>query len=68
MRKGEDWRAPDGAHTFPYVYKEMFLQILMDYRSLGDIRTLKEFEIRMLYDGVRQQLKDHQKRVMNNQG
>jgi hypothetical protein len=61
VRNGEDWKAPRGAHKAPFVYREMFTQILVDYQSLGDIRTLKEFEIRMLYEGLRYKLKEHQR-------
>jgi hypothetical protein len=66
VRNGEDWKAPKGAHVFEFVYKEMFSQVLLDYRSLGDIRTLKEYEIKFLYERLRPTLKQHHKTEQEN--
>jgi len=60
VRNGEDWRAPDGAHVAPFVYKEMFTQVILDFQGLGDIRTLKDYEIRFLYESQREKLKKYQ--------
>ena len=61
VRNGCDETLPKGSHTFYNVYTEMFLQILRDYPSLPDVRTLKAHEIRFFYNGLRGELKEHTK-------
>lgn len=40
----------------------MFLQVVAEYSSLGDMRRLKDYEIRFFYDGVRNSLKQRTKK------
>ncbi len=46
-------------HTLFNVYGEMLLQVMRDYSSLPDPRTLTMAEIRFLYDGLRRELRRH---------
>lgn len=55
VRRGEDYRLRE--HTAIPVYKSMLYQVLMDYGSAPDFRTLTEDEIVFLYDGLRPNLK-----------
>ena len=57
MRNGEDVRLPNGRHTFLNVYKEMFIQVMLDYPSLGDFRKLTYDEILFFYEGIRPSLR-----------
>lgn len=43
------------------VYETMLYQILRDYNSLGDWRSLKSSEIEWLYDGLRRELMERTK-------
>lgn len=56
-----DAKLDGGSHTYVNVYGEMFLQVLRDYSSLPDVRTLTATELRFLYDGLRPELKAHTK-------
>lgn len=56
MRHGTDEKLKKGDHIFAVVYREMLLQISRDYAGLPDIRTLKVFEIRFFYNGMRNEL------------
>lgn len=40
----------------------MFLQIVAEYASLGDMRLLADHEIRFFYDGIRASLKKRTKK------
>ena len=42
----------------------MLLQICRDYPGISDPRTLKLGEIRFFYDGLRHELKRHQKAAL----
>ena len=57
IRNGNDYKIKNG-HNALNVFKEMFLQILRDYASLPDIRTLTIKEIVFFYDGLRGELKE----------
>jgi len=61
VRHGENQKIPKGEHTAGVVYQEMLLQIARDYQGLPDIRTLRAFEIRFFYNGLRSELKQHTK-------
>ncbi len=43
-------------HTLVFVYTEMYLQIVRDYSSLPDPRTLTLHEIKFYYDALRPEL------------
>ena len=64
VRGGADaWLPKDrnggNVHTLFNVYGEMLLQIMRDYSSLPDPRTLTLAEIRFLYAGLRRELRRH---------
>ena len=64
VRGGADAWLPndrDGAitHTLFNVYGEMLLQVMRDYSTLPDPRTLTMAEIRFLYHGLRRELRRH---------
>ena len=61
VRNGANEKLPFPNHTFINVYTEMFLQVLRDYQSLPDVRTLKAHEIKFFYEGLRNELKEHTK-------
>ena len=44
-------------HTRANVYREMILQICLDYPGLPDVRTLSGSQIRFFYEGIRESLK-----------
>jgi hypothetical protein len=50
-------------HTFEPVYREMLLQVCLDYQGgIGDFRSLTDAEIRFFYNGLRPTLKQRTKR------
>lgn len=68
MRDGTEGRLPRAKddegrripqHTLGNVYREMMIQVCMDYPGLPDVRTLTLGEIRFFYDGLRETLKKH---------
>lgn len=65
MRDGkDDGRLPrnrDGQrqHTLANVYREMLIQICLDFPGLPDVRTLTLGEIRFFYDGLRGTLRKY---------
>ena len=66
MREGDDARLPsteDGRtqHRLEAVYREMLIQISLDYAGLPDPRDLTLSEIRFWYDGLRETLKQRTK-------
>lgn len=61
MRNGCDEKLPNGGHSAQTVYTEMYIQVLRDYPSLPDVRTIVAHEIRFFYNGLRNELKEHTK-------
>lgn len=57
----DDRQSGDPRHTLGAVYGEMLLQITLDYPGLPDPRSLRLFEIRYFYDGIRSQLHERTK-------
>jgi len=57
VRDGQDVTLPKDQHTRITVYSEMLLQIMLDYPSLGNWRTLEEHEIEFFYNARRASLK-----------
>lgn len=59
MRSGDDWvnGARFGGHRLGFVYTEMLRQVVRDYHSLPDPRTLTLTDIRFWYEGLRPELK-----------
>lgn len=53
VRDGVDAVLPDDEHTLPLVYREMFLQVCMDYSTLPDPLGLDMAQIRIFYNGLR---------------
>ena len=49
--------ARDGGHHHIMVYRAMLLQVVRDYSGLPDFRTLRQHEIRVLFEGLRDELK-----------
>lgn len=69
MLGGQETRLPPDpetgrvTHTLVPVYTAMLLQVSRDYSGF-DPRTLKLGEIRFFYDGLRTELKRHQKAAL----
>ena len=61
IRHGGEWTHRKRGHKINLVYTEMFLQIVRDYPSLPDARTLTFTEIRFFYNGLRNELIEHTK-------
>ena len=64
VRRGEDeYLLPDREtgeprHTVFNVYAEMLVQVMRDFASLPDPRTLTLGEIAFLYESLRRELRD----------
>lgn len=59
MRLPPERKSKRAQHVVPVVYREMLLQIALDYHSLPDVRTLTMSEIRFFYEGLRASLRKH---------
>lgn len=59
VRHGQDEKHAKGGHTFLPVHTEMLYQVCRDYPGLPDPRTLRAFEIRFFYEGLRGELRHH---------
>lgn len=46
-------------HTVPVVFREMIVQVCMDYPGLPDVRSMDVDEIAFFYDGLRPALRKH---------
>jgi hypothetical protein len=57
VRHGEDVILPNGKHTFVNVYREMFVQVMLDYASLGNFRDLTYDEVEFFYEALRPSLR-----------
>lgn len=67
MRSGNDARLANDIktravrHVRSAVYGEMLLQITRNYGGLPDPRTLKAYEIRFFYEGIRGEIREQTK-------
>jgi len=57
VRSGKDVILDGGRHTFFNVYREMLLQVLMDYTGLGNWRDLTYDEVEFFYEALRPSLR-----------
>ena len=58
VRSGKDVVLSGGRHTFYNVFREMFLQVLLEYNGLGDFRDLTFDEVEMFYEAIRPSLRE----------